>query len=289
MSKGFQTIIDLAALAIIIFIGVDLFYVIVSAQLGNVHTGNSEIRALPVVKGQMKFPLDYYAPITERNLFGSKAEISQEIREEDIEELERTSLKLVLLGTVVGDEQNAFAVIEEGKKRNQDLYKVGDSIQDAVVRKILRGKVVLRVKGKDEILMIEEAGKSREQVGRQSVRRSAPHRRTAPIEREDTVTVSRSTLNESLENIHDLLSQVRIRPSFKEGRAGGLAVSNIKAGSFFEKMGLNNGDIVQGIDGREIKSPDDVLEVYEKVKSGSEVALEIERNGVKKIINYKFR
>lgn len=288
MPKGFQTIINLLALAVAIYIGVDLFYVIVRAQLSDVHTKSSGVQALPVVKGEEKRPLDYYGPITERNLFGSKDEVSQEIREEDIEALQPTSLKLALLGTVAGDEQYAFAVIEESNKRKQGLYKVGDTVQSAVVRKIVRGKVVLRVNDKDEILMIEEKRKPQKE-SRGEPRRAARYQRGAPVTRADTVTVSRSSVEESLENIHELLSQVRIRPHFKDGRAEGLAVSNVKAGSFFAKMGLKNGDVVQGIDGREIKSPDDVLEVYEKMKSGSQVALEIERNGEKKIINYKFR
>jgi general secretion pathway protein C len=63
----------------------------------------------------------------------------------------------------------------------------------------------------------------------------------------------------------------------------------MKAGSTFAKLGLRNGDIVHEINGRDIKSPDDVLEVYTKLKSGSQVAIEISRGGVKRVINYKFR
>jgi general secretion pathway protein C len=288
MPKIFQTIINLLALAVAIYVGVDLFYVIVRAQLGDVQTKSSAVQALPVVKGREKHPLSYYGLITERNLFGSKNEVSQEIREEDIEELQPTSLKLALLGTVAGDERHGFAVIEESNKRKQGLYKVGDTVQGATVRKILRGKVVLRVNDKDEILMIEEKRKPQSE-SRREPRRAARYQRPTPVEKADTVTVSRSSVEESLENIHELLSQVRIRPHFRDGRAEGLAVSNVRPGSFFAKMGLKNGDVVQGIDGREIKSPDDVLEVYEKMKSGSQVALEIERRGEKKIINYQFK
>jgi len=52
---------------------------------------------------------------------------------------------------------------------------------------------------------------------------------------------------------------------------------------------LKNGDIVQGIDGRVIKSPDDVLEMYNKFRLGSQVALQIMRNNEQRIINYKFK
>jgi general secretion pathway protein C len=101
--------------------------------------------------------------------------------------------------------------------------------------------------------------------------------------------LDRSDLEESIGNIHQLLSEVRIRPHFKDGRADGLTITNMKAGSAFAKLGLRNGDIVHEIDGRDIKSPDDVLEVYTKLKSGSQVAIQISRGGVKRAINYKFK
>ena len=92
-----------------------------------------------------------------------------------------------------------------------------------------------------------------------------------------------------IKNVHNLLSQVRIRPYFRDGKADGLSITNIKTGSFFEKLGLKNGDIVQGVDGKTIKTPNDVMEMYEKFQLGSQMALQIMRNNEQKIINYQFR
>ncbi len=227
--------------------------------------------------------------------------VKEEEEEQEIEDLQPTSLKVALLGTIPRttspsgvirevDKRNIFnseeealtaienifrsekyaeyglAVIKDKGTKRQDLYREGDTIQGAVIKKILRGKVILRVGDRDEILTIEEGAAS----GTEKM-------------------VGRSELQESLKNIHQLLSQARIRPFFRDGKAEGLAISNIKAGSFFAKLGLKNGDIVQGIDGRDITSPDDVLEVYERLRSGSEVTLEIRRGGEQKTINYKFR
>ncbi len=280
MSKRDQTVLNLFALALIIFLGVDLFYTIIKAQLRGFDTEKSTIHRLPDVKGKRKTPLDYFRVITKRNIFSPEEETPQEMGKEEIEDLKPTSLKLALLGTVVGDRQSAVAVIEETGKKKQGLYRVGDSVQSAIVRKILRGKVILRVKDRDEILTIEEGAASRAEK---------EHRESKPIQRSSTIIVDRSDLEESIGNIHQLLSEVRIRPHFKDGRADGLTITNMKAGSAFAKLGLRNGDIVHEIDGRDIKSPDDVLEVYTKLKSGSQVAIEISRGGVKRVINYKFK
>ncbi len=280
MSRHYQLIFNLFALAVIIFLGVNLFYTVLRAKLRDVDTRRNVMHRLPVVKGYRKPPLDYYGAIIKRSLFFSGEEAPHEMRGEEIEDLQPTSLKVALFGTVVGDEQSAVAVIEDMNNKKQSLYRVGDSVQSAVVRKILRGKVVLRVGDRDEILTIEEAAASGAE---------RPPVESEPTEKTSSIVVGRSDLQESLNNLHELMSQARIRPHFKDGRAHGLAVTNIRPGSFFERMGLRNGDIVQGIDGRNINSPDDVLEVYGKLRSGSHVTLQITRNGVQKTIDYKFR
>lgn len=280
MSKRYQIIFNLFALAVIIFIGVDLFYMIFRAQLREVDTQKIIIHRLPDIEGHGKEPLDYYRAIVKRNIFGSEEESSKEIRTEEIEDLQPTALKLSLLGTVTGSQQNAFAVIEEINTKKQGLYRVGDSVQSATVKNILRGKVILRVKDRDEILTMEETTSSGTEK---------EYLRSKPIEKRETVMVSSSELQESIKNVHQLLSQARIRPHFKDGRSDGLAITNIKAGSIFSRLGLRNGDIIRGINGRNIKSPDDVFEMYRKLKSSSRIALEIVRGGEQKIIKYEFR
>lgn len=280
MPKYYQTIFNLFALTIIIIIGVELFYMVIRVHLKNVNTQGIMTYHIPNVERHRRPTLDYYKPILKRNIFGSEENVSKEMRAEKIENLQPTTLKLALLGTVSGNRQNTFAVIEEINKKKQALYRVGDSVQGAIVKEILRGKVILRVKERDEILTIEEAA---------ALRTKKEYLASEPIEAGETIMVSRSAVQESMRNLNNLLSQVRIRPHFRNGKADGLSVTNLKAGSFFAKLGLKNGDIVQGIDGRIIKSPEDVLEVYKKFKLGSQVALQIMRNNEQKIINYKFR
>lgn len=280
MATRLQTIVNLIAMAVISFFAVDLFYTIIGVQLTRRHAQSVVVPHTPAAKKQGKHSLDYFSAVIERNLFTSGEEVAQEIKEEEIENLEPTSLKIALLGTVVGSERDSFAIIEEKGKKKQALYKVGDSVQSAVVKRILRGKVILNVRGRDKILTIEEeaASKRRKEVAR-----------AEPIRQGERITVKRSDIEESLENVHRLLSQARVRPHFSGGKPDGLAIAHIRRGSIFEKLGLKNGDVIKGLDGNEIKSPDDVLQMYKKLTLGSEVAIEIERGGEEQIINYTFR
>jgi hypothetical protein len=73
----------------------------------------------------------------------------------DIEAFKKTSLNLKLWGTITGKNVRAYAIIEETTNRKQKLYREGDVIQNAVVKRILRGKVILSIDDNFEILDIE--------------------------------------------------------------------------------------------------------------------------------------
>jgi general secretion pathway protein C len=104
-----------------------------------------------------------------------------------------------------------------------------------------------------------------------------------------SIRVSRSDLEKSLENVNGLLSQVRIRSYFKDGKAAGLAFSHINPKSIFAEMDLRNGDIVQEIDGTTINSPEYILSFYDKLKSGSSISLQISRRGRERTIDNQLR
>jgi len=67
-----------------------------------------------------------------------------------------TKLKLTLMGTVSGTQRDARAVIIDEQQKKQDIYKIGDSIQGALIKSIQRGKVILRVNGRSEALLIKD-------------------------------------------------------------------------------------------------------------------------------------
>jgi general secretion pathway protein C len=225
----------------------------------------------------------HYDKISQRGLIGgptvSREEKTEEMAEEQIAALKPTSLNIVLLGTVSGPQRIAFAVMEEKGKKKQGLYQTGDKVQGAIIKKVLRGKVILEVKGKDEILEMEQAKTGKRGAGR-----------TGSGSRGDgyTITVGHDDLQKSLGNINSLLTQVRIRPLIKNGKPDGLVLSHVKPGSIFSKLGLKNGDVVKKIDNKEIKSPDDAFAFYNRLKSGTELSLEINRGSDTKTLNYRF-
>jgi general secretion pathway protein C len=280
------TILNLFVLSIAIYGAVDVFYTLAGSRLVEVRTErNAAVRSEKPQAVDKRNPFSHYTPAINRNLFGAAQEAVADKDQLKIQELAPTTLKVALLGTVSGDTQTASAIIEDKIKKKQDLYKEGDAIQDATIVKILRGKVVLRVQDQNEILTMEE-----QQIPSGAKTLLSPRSSPSPSSATGTkITLESAVVKKSLENLTDLLSQVRVRPHYQDGKADGLLLSQVRPNTIFTKLGLQNGDIIQSVDGREIANPDDIMGFYEELKAGSPVSLDIMRRGRKSTLTYEFK
>ena len=161
MSQEMFLAFNLLALFVITYILVDTFYGFINMRLNE--TGDSKVVALEDVNmpDQETLSPSGYEMIVQRNIFGAaekEAAIVVEEKVVQVEMLQETSLALFLLGTIAGDKENARAIILDQRLRSQNIYRVGDKVQESVIRQILRGKVVLRHGEKDEVLSMDGAG-----------------------------------------------------------------------------------------------------------------------------------
>jgi type II secretory pathway component PulC len=99
--------------------------------------------------------------ILTRNLFGPppSAGKGETAGSKAATDLKPTTLSLVLMGTIISEGEESRAIILEKNKKNQDIYRQGEVVQGAVLKEILRKKVVLTYNNKDEILDMSEADK----------------------------------------------------------------------------------------------------------------------------------
>ncbi len=103
---------------------------------------------------------------------------------------------------------------------------------------------------------------------------------------ETQYNVERGEVDRALGNLNEVATQARIVPSFKNGKANGFKLFSIKPGSIFQKIGLQNGDVIQRINGYEMNSPDKALEIYGKLKEANNLAIELQRGGRSMSFNY---
>lgn len=275
--KRHFTIINLLLITVAVYLGVKMFYKISTAPLDRAQLSNAVLNAESAPQDEPMRPLVDYDPIIERNLFNTKKGTDGQPNLLDIENLKPTSLNLKLLGTVIGDNDKTYAVIQDTPQNRHDLYRIGDTVQNATLKLILREKVVLQVNGKDEILEIEDAPS----VQKTSFRGSKSDRATSR-----NVTLKRSQIESAVQNINTLMQQVRVRPHFTNGKPDGLSLTQIKPNSIFHSMGIRSGDVITSVDGNTIESVDDALKLYQSLQSSSNVKLELKRRGRMKTIDY---
>ncbi len=275
--KRYFTILNVLLITAAVFFMIKAFYKIAGAKIDPAPPPRDAARHVIPNEASTRHPLSDYRAIMDRNLFKTKTGTGGRPQKLDIESLTPTDLKLKLLGTVTGDEKKAYAVIEDTAVRRQNLYKIGDTIQNATLKMILREKVVLHVNGKDEILGIEKVREERKTD-------RSPERKSASSSR--NIAIKRSQIDTALQDVNTLMKQVRIQPHFQNGKPDGLRLTGVRPNSIFYKMGLKSGDIIMGVDGKNIESVDDALKFYQSLQSASKVQLQLKRRGRPKTIEY---
>ncbi len=273
----------------------DSLYKSDKSENGGADTLQSEKRSVKLAS--------YYDIIHKRDIFKTSIDVNSNkkddkdkdkgfdsISEQQLAALKITNLKLKLWGTATGGEESEnYAVIENDRDKRQELYKKGDKIEDAVIKKILRLSVILSRNGTDERLDITDDNisnkKARQPLSTQSVNLSSSQ---GEVTSEDKIEMSikRSMIDESMRDINALMNQVRIRPHFTGGNADGILLYGIKQDSMFKEMGIQNGDIIMGVDGKEINSVEDAISLYDRLKNSSAMKMQIRRRGQIKEITY---
>ena len=164
MTKYYTTLFNVIVITIVLFFAVDIFYTTVRKRLQPPLSSKAVMHFSLSTKEQPKPTIDAFQIVSAKSIFGPFSTVEEEeVSDESVEELAQANLNLVLLGTVAGDPANAMAIIEDPTKRRQDIYKVGDAVQGAVIRRILREKVVVNRGDRDEVLVMER--ESRPQAG----------------------------------------------------------------------------------------------------------------------------
>ncbi len=282
-------IADILVLSLIVYFGVDAFMTVLNSRLAPTPAMQEQAVKLSEKSAAAARPLEDYAIITERNLFGGTSQGLAEASPEEIVlddmPVALKSLGLKLVGTVVANKpEESSAIIEDRSTRKQEVYQEGDRVKQALIKRILRHNVVINTGRRDEVLTMvpeESKGKTR-----------APERATRARRRPaagSTIRLDREELESQMENLNELMQQVRIRPFMEGRRPAGFLVSNIKPGSLFSKMGLRNGDVIQGVNGEAITTPDQAIELYESLMEGGEIALEIKRGRRKQNLRYEIK
>lgn len=202
------------------------------------------------------------------------------------EPVRETRLNLTLKGILAHRQEGKKLALIASEGQEEKVYGVGDSVPGgAKILRIEPRRVILRRNGVTESLKLQvkklegrssglSAG-ARDKAGA-GIRQVAKHRRE----------VSRQTVQEQLENLPQLLQQAKAVPYSRNGRKAGFRIVNIQQGSVFQELGLEEGDVIQGVNGKDIRTPSQALKAYRELKNASSFRVRLLREGQQVNMNY---
>ena len=101
--------------------------------------------------------------------------------------------------------------------------------------------------------------------------------------------VTRALIDRVLANPMAVAKGARVVPSVKDGVANGFKLYAIRPASMYAHLGLANGDTIHSVNGLELASEDQALEVYTKVKAASHLEVQLTRRGTSMTLTYTIK
>jgi len=230
-------------------------------------------------------PESAYATIYERDVFntvkGTAPSNAAATRVSD--------LNVKLWGTAItADPARSYAIIEDQTARRQALYRVGDSILDAAtLKRVEWDRVILDRNGNEEILELASAHPP--PTAGAAVKSGAASGERIRKTADNKFVIDRREVERTVEHLNEVFTQARAVPYFQDGKTVGFRVFAIKPGSVFEKLGLQNGDVIQRVNGVELTDPTKAISLFTELQNEGHIALDLQRNKQNKSYSYEIR
>ncbi len=254
-------------------------------------------------EGTVRWPPSDYDVIAQRNIFNAnpKPDVPAPQPIPQVKPtpkvVQETPRQLKLTGMATSDDGRNYAFIEDTARRgNQQLYQVGDAIQNRIIVEIRNDCVILEQNSKLEQLCFPNHSESTVDTTDRQRPPTAASDEDEDNSDEDVVQVDDATwrirrelMQEQFANLGGLSQQARVTPYVVQGETRGFRVTRLKANSLLQKIGLQHGDVLQKVNGSSITSPADALEAYQQLQQAGTVRLEILRRDRASTLTYEIR
>ncbi len=272
-SKRTYTIILVALLTLSAYFLADTVDAVIGRSLDAAPRFTTPLEsAKPVIEPRRE--LSDYSSILDRGLFGEGKGSSATPASAEI-------VNYRLIGTIEGD-TFAGAVLED--TTGQAFYRIHQKLSDgSQIVKVMRDRVTMRrADGSTAELQIVDDMKIVNVASRPP---AAGVRKLS----EGKFAVDQREVAASTENMNQLLTQARALPYIEQGKTTGFRISEIVPGSLYEKIGLQNGDVIQKINSQDVDDPGKFFQLYQGLKDERNISIDLMRSGQRQSLTYEIR
>ena len=239
--------------------------------------------------GAQSFQYDSRELISQ-NIFGDAKKVEKEETKEIISDAPQTSLNIKLTGVVAiaSDEKAGNAIIESQSK--QETYAVGDVVKGtrAQVETIFADRVIIKVSGRFETLMLDgidysktvkQPTKNRGKTINQLKSANSPSKAIDATKDKQVREDLKAKRRELLSDPGKLFDYIRISPKRVDGQIVGYNLSPGKDPKLFNQMGLRSGDLATSINGYQLTDMKQAMSAIGELRNATSATIVIERAG----------
>lgn len=235
---------------------------------------------------------------------------SQEVKppEPVVEVTEETSLCLKLMGTVALTPKSPFssAFIQNTEKNDKgQTYFGGESVMDNVTLeeiyprqvKLLNKRVnpprleTLSMEEPSVSLLADQSGKGAVVPGLQPTGPVSPPTSSSPVSGASAAETRSVRRDELIADIAANYAElIKIQPEMAyddQGNVLGVTAKNVGSLPLARKLGFQENDVVQTINGERIDSQEKLMDIFERYQDATAFRIGILRNGVTRVITYR--
>jgi type II secretory pathway component PulC len=231
--------------------------------------------------------------ILSRNVFNSEGKLAPEVsanegglqktKDLDFDAVPCVDQKLPVevVGTIyTGDPLRSFVSVKDAKVSDNDTYKPGDVIiehEDYEVHKVFRGHVEFR-KGDEKICV---ALKGFEKEGSKDTASAAlPTTGSVRPENVENLEFESALVQQEIgPGYANILNSAKLIPEVEPGTGtvAGFKIIAITPGSLFEKMKLQNGDVITEVNGVSLRDASQGFKLYQALQEEREITVNLSR------------
>ena len=269
---------------------------IVAMRLTPANAVIPRVAATIVEDGANNRPRGAYQEIVNRDIFNIAPPPQQHI-----EVVQKLDLQLDLIGVSTSSGGKPPFAIIANRSGEQNVYRLGQNVSNAgKLVEVDKDRVLIDHNGQRVAIVLPKD----EMPGPvQGVQPMAPPVEEATADTSDDepfdpnvedlgdnrYKIPRDTLDHSIGNLSQLLTQIRAIPNIQNGKTNGFALSEIEPGSVFDEMGLQEGDVLRSVNGQLMSDPGQAMQMMSALRNASQISIQVLRDGQPTTLTYQIQ
>ena len=267
--------------------------------------------------------LNSFESVIDANIFNTDVVEKTTESGEPIADKNSIASQYELKGTMVWSAKNQIAYILDKSSSVIELFKIDDEVFESKYKLKEAGEGYAVLYNQSVVVKLElpesptdfeslsdlssteetESDKDQKIIKKSATKKKAPAKKTnLSKKKEDStpsvnkvkvvdgradVVMQSDEIESALTDFSTLLRQARVVPkNDDDGKLAGYIIKNIVKGSFYETLGLQNGDLIKSVNNETIDSPEKAVTLFKLLRNEKQLNLVIERDAQRIDFNY---